>query len=47
MRVSLLTGTAARTPELEIQGPEHVQPLPERVRYESERRRLLDGLAGT
>ncbi|MDC0718898.1 hypothetical protein [Nannocystis bainbridge] len=42
-----LTGTAARTPELELQAPEHVLPLPERVRYESERRRLLDGLAGT
>ncbi|MCY1069418.1 hypothetical protein OV090_32050 [Nannocystis sp. RBIL2] len=42
-----LTGTAARTPELQIQAPEHVLPLPERVRYESERRRLLDGLAGT
>lgn len=42
-----LTGTAARAPDLQIQAPEHVQPLPERVRYESERRRLLDGLAGT
>lgn len=42
-----LTGTAARAPELELQAPEHVQPLPERVRYEAERRRLLDGLAGT
>lgn len=42
-----LTGTAARAPELQLQAPEHVQPLPERVRYEGERRRLLDGLAGT
>lgn len=42
-----LTGRAERTPELELQPPEHVQPLPERIRYESERRRLLDGLAGT
>jgi hypothetical protein len=41
-----LTGAAGRAPELELQPPEHVQPLPERIRYESERRRLLDGLAG-
>lgn len=42
-----LTGAATAAPELEVEAPEHVQPLPERVRYEAERRRMLDGLAGT
>lgn len=42
-----LTGAVAAAPDLEIGAPEHAQPLPERVRYEVERRRLLGGLAGT
>lgn len=42
-----LTGSVEAAPELEIRAPEHAQPLPERVRYEVERRRLLGGLAGT
>ncbi|HEY8375390.1 MAG TPA: hypothetical protein VIK91_02825 [Nannocystis sp.] len=42
-----LTGAAARAPELELHPPQDAKPLPERVRYEAERRRLLEGLAGT
>lgn len=42
-----LTGKVEPAPELQLDAPEGAQPLPERVRYEVERRRLLDGLAGT
>lgn len=42
-----LTGRVEPAPTLELSPPEGAQPLPERIRYEVERRRLLDGLAGT
>lgn len=42
-----LTGRVELAPELRLRAPEQAQPLPERVRYEALRRRLLDGLAGT
>lgn len=42
-----LTGEVAAAEDLQVRAPESSQPQPERVRYETERRRLLDGLAGT
>lgn len=42
-----LTGKVEPAPDLQLDAPEGAQPVPERVRYEVERRRLLDGLAGT
>ncbi len=42
-----LTGQVQAAPDLVLSPPEGAQPLPERIRYEVERRRLLDGLAGT
>lgn len=42
-----LTGHVEAAPDLQLAPPEGAQPLPERLRYEVERRRLLDGLAGT
>jgi hypothetical protein len=42
-----LTGEVEATADLQVSAPEGAQPLPERVRYEAERRRLLGGLAGT
>lgn len=42
-----LTGEVEAAEDLQVAAPEGAQPLPERVRYETERRRLLGGLAGT
>jgi hypothetical protein len=42
-----LTGEVEAAADLQVEPPESAQPQPERVRYESERRRLLGGLAGT
>lgn len=44
---TLLTGALEPAPELAVDAPPRAEPLSERTRYEVERRRLLDGLAGT